>query len=167
MTREQMLTALTDKIDELLGGEIKKLPEYPYNPDAAKALVAIERIISMNPLPTVNSCAAEENTKLLSLYTEDYRKQQQVDYINALQNRYEGRPIMATDILRVLGKLKVTVSCGSNAITLAINTDGFIIVEECEAYGCGLEKPIQIDLLLPLHEQSQSTVAELYKLFFE
>lgn len=70
------------------------------------------------------------------------------------------RPLYAHDILRALGK-KLLYG------TYVIDSNGFLFSRTCNGECMDDCKRIEFDLSLPLVQQSESTVADLYKLFFE
>ena len=86
---------LIERIDSLLGGEIKSLPEYPYNPEVGKAIIELEKLAG-------TTLWSETNEKTATLYIEQYRQQQQSDYIADLQGKWEGRKIGLEDVMRAI-----------------------------------------------------------------
>jgi hypothetical protein len=121
---------LIDRIDALLGGEIKALPQYPYNPEVGKAIVELEKLAG-------KTLWSETIERTATLYIEHYRQQQQSDYIAQLQGRWEGRKIGLEDVLRAIGKTEtrycsVSSNDGIIAIISFISRDDNLIVGECE-----------------------------------
>lgn len=82
------------KIIQAANPGIMALPPYPYNPDAAKAIIELEKIAGK----TLWNETLEQTATLM---IETYRKQQQLDYVRELQQDYEnvGRPIRLADII--------------------------------------------------------------------
>lgn len=77
--------------------DVMLLPEYPYNPDAAKAIVELEKIAGKT---LWNSTLQETAT----MHIENYRQQQAGDYRAMLEGRYEGRPVSLAVVLRAIQK---------------------------------------------------------------
>lgn len=75
--------------------EIKYLPPFPYNPEAAKAIVALEKI-------AVKTLWNETIENFATLMAENYRRQTEADYIAFLQNVYPGKDISLSHVLRAI-----------------------------------------------------------------
>jgi len=145
-TTNEKREAIRIKVVEAIPS-IKSLPSYPYNPDVAKAIIELERIIARNQEKTVIP-------EYVVLHLDAYEKQKQADYVRMLQNNYEGRPINALDILRALGKCYAMDSNGKIFKLTFQYTADFSITDE-------------IDLSQNLNEWSDDTIDKLYELFYE
>jgi len=145
-TTNEKREAIRIKVVEAIPS-IKSLPSYPYNPDVAKVITKLGEIVAMNHV-------TPDIAEYVSFNIKIYEKQQQVDYIRMLQNKYEGRPINGLDILRALGKCYAMDSNGKIFKLTFQYTADFSITDE-------------IDLSQNLNEWSDDTIDKLYELFYE
>ena len=136
---EQLRKAIIEAVPEIMA-----LPEYPYNPEAAKAIVVLEKIAGK----TLWNETLEQTATLM---IDNYRKQQQADYRAMLEQQYPGREIQLHDVLRAIGK---------SGHELGITQDGLLMWND----GKDLERPILWNLSLPLSGQSPELKEFLYKL---
>ena len=90
-------TVRRETLNEAIAAEIKTLPSYPYNPDAAKAIVALEKLAQ-------KTLWNEDIEQTATLMIENYRKQQQGDYIAMLEGQYRGNPTTLANLERLRDK---------------------------------------------------------------
>jgi len=145
MNTQEKREAIRKKVVEAIPS-IKSLPSYPYNPDVAKVITKLGEIVAMNHV-------TPDIAEYVSFNIKIYEKQQQVDYIRMLQNKYEGRPITALDILRALG---YPWMLGSNGSIIRFISD--LPAESTLIF---------LDLSQTLDEWSDDTIDKLYELFYE
>lgn len=142
LTHQERIQALTDKINELLGGEIKKLQF---------------------------GCKLRDKAGLSSLYLGGggYPKVFYKDSLGIVGDyipdefKILGRPIMATDILRALKVLK------PNDV-FAFDNNGYLFVISGDDCGHTYTRDIdEYPLDKCLADFPESRIQSLYKLFFE
>lgn len=146
ITTQEKIQALTDKIDELLDGEIKELKRNCRIKMISKAYETKTALVN-EVRKTALMCTSENGFGMMIV-----PKELNDDEWDAYQ--IIGRPILVGDVLRASPK------------RLWLDGEGYIYnsyrsCEDNELSFCRFE------LSKPLHEQSEQTIAELYKLFFE
>ena len=145
LTHSEKLIALTDKIDSLLGGEIKELKfGCIINRHTCDG---VETVLRMKDNNTYSFSA--------TLLRESFGSFNEFD-IDKSRCEVIGRPIMATDILRAF-----------NIITKGIPVEIDSFDDDLFMRNFTTMNNATIMISLPLHSQPESTVAELYNLFFE
>jgi hypothetical protein len=106
-----MIDQTKRRIQELVP-EMKALPGYPYNPDAARAIVELEKL-------SQKTLWSETLEKSATLMIENYRQQQAADYIAHLEGRWLGSPITLAVVLRAIHKINA-----ANKTLVNVECDG-------------------------------------------
>lgn len=99
---------------------ISALPAYPYSPDTAKAIVALEKLAQK----TLWNSDIEQTATLM---IDSYRQQQAGDYRAMLEGRWEGRLIGLADVLLAIGATPWIVACDDNGDLFQMDIGGRII----------------------------------------